>query len=267
MKLIFSDESGEPKKNDYYIRSAVMIFEQDYFDLQRKFLDIKEEYEIPMNEELKLADVWHLKKYQECGHDLPSKISERLEKYTSKDYRCYLKFIEKSLELLSDNTIIIIVWTYFFDRLVKSRDEIERDFLKIMMLRAEDELKENNERGIFFYDEIHMKKISQYYSKMFLNGEFIGKYEFIKDSITFEVSTYSSGIQLADYVANIIRNSLKEYKESLKMFKKFIKPKLRKKEGYRITQTGFIPIYLEGYQQGGNQLINEKLKLLGLIQD
>ncbi len=134
-----------------------------------------------------------------------------------------------------------------------------------MMLRAEDELKESNERGIFFYDETHLRKLSQYYSEIFLSGEFVGEYEFVKDSIIFEVSTYSSGIQLADYVANIAHNSLRGYKESLRMFKKIIQPKLRKKEGYKISQTGFIPIYLEGYKHGGTQLIDEKLKLLGLM--
>ncbi|KAA0005769.1 MAG: DUF3800 domain-containing protein [Thermoplasmata archaeon] len=256
MKLIFSDEAGEIKPSKYYIRSAVMIPEEKYFVMQRDFFKLKKEYEIPLNEELKTSDIWHLKLYQEGKRPLPKKHRKRLHKYTKRHYTHYLKFIERSLNLLPGDAVIITTWTHFFDNVFKEQDEIERDFLQTIMLRVEDELKEYGERGIMLYDQTSMDKIAGYYHDIFIEGEFVNEYSHIKDSIAFEVSTFSSGIQIVDYIANITYNSLRRYSMSLDIFKKTIKPKLRRKQGIDVIKTGFIPLYLGGYHKGGTDLID-----------
>ena len=134
------------------------------------------------------------------------------------------------------------------------------------MLRVEDELKERGERGIILYDQIQINKLSKYYHRIFTERKFIKKYCHIKDSIAFEVSAFSSGIQIVDYVANVVYNSLRGYSESLKLFKEILKPKIRRKRGMSVLQTGFIPLYLSKYgkDQKGQKLIDETLKKLEL---
>ena len=266
MKFVFSDEAGEVRPENYYFRSAVVISEEKYFTIQSKFFKLKDKYGIPADEELKTSDVWYLKRYQEDGRPLPRRNRERLKKYTSEDYKYYLKFIIKSLKLLPDDTAIIAVWTYFFNKVFKKQDDIERDFLQTIMLRVEDELKERGERGIMLYDQIQINKLSKYYHKIFTEGKFIKKYCHIKDSIAFEVSTFSSGIQIVDYVANVVYNSLRGYPESLKLFKEILKSKIRRERGKSVLQTGFIPLYLSEYRknQKGQKLIDKTIKNLDL---
>lgn len=152
MKLIFSDEAGIMDPDEYYLRCAVIIPEENYFTIQQKFFELKNKYGIPLEEELKASDIWFLKRYQTKGINLPKKDRDRLQKYINKDYTYYLEFIEESLKLLPDDAVIIVVWTYFFDKVFKDQSEIEKDFLQTIMPRIEYELKEQKERGIIFYD-------------------------------------------------------------------------------------------------------------------
>ncbi len=243
-----------------------MINENEYFKLQQQFTTLKRDYGIPLDEEFKAADVWHLLKYQEKDTPLPKHHRKRLEKYTSRPYSDYWEFILKSLELIPNTSTIIAVWTYFFNTPFKSQEEIERDFLQVLMLRVEDELKEKNGYGIMLYDQASMKKLSSYYNLIFHEGKFVNSYTHIKDSIAFEISTFSSGLQITDYIASITHNSLRGYSFSLDAFKKSIKPLLRRYRTLEILQTGFVPLYLQGYykENQGERLINEIREKLDL---
>ncbi len=157
--------------------------------------------------------------------------------------------------MLSEDIIIIVIWTYFFKSVFKDQSEIERDFLQTLMLRVEDELRERGENGIIIYDQANINKLSKYYNKIYINGKFVKEYSHIKDSMSFEISTFSSGIQIVDYVSSIVYNSLRGYTESLYIFKEIIKSKIRKKSGMLLSQTGFIPLYLK--HKKGSELIKE----------
>jgi len=264
VEFIFSDEAGWIKPEKYYLRTALMIEENAYFQLQHQFIELKKEYGIPPNEEFKASDVWHLLKYQEKGIPLPKKDRHRLEKYTKNHYPHYWDFILRSLELIPNTSSIVVVWTYFFNTPPKAQEEIEKDFLQVLMLRIEDELKERDKYGIILYDESSMNALSHYYSIIFHEGKFVHEYSHIKDSIAFEVSTFSSGIQIVDYVASVIHNSLRGYTYSINAFNEYIKPLLRWNKKRSIIQTGFIPLYLRGYykERRGEKLIDEILERL-----
>jgi|GEM_PF-5043491 len=270
VEFIFSDEAGRIGVGNYYLRSVVVIPEKEYFKASNEFLSLKEEYGIPKDEELKTSDIWFLKICQEKNSpNLEKRCNKRLKKYlvdSKKGYEYYMEFLEKSLKLIPRSSVIIVVWTYFFERVFKNQRDIERDFLQTIMLRIEDELKEQGKRGIILYDVAFLKPLSRFYSEIFLRGEFVEKYSHIKDSIAFEVSTYSFGIQVADYISNIVLNALRGYKESRCLFIKYVRPKLRKKEAVSILRTGFIPLYLEHYRKGnlGESLIQKISWDLGL---
>jgi len=266
VEFIFSDESGGIKAESYYLRTALMVNAGGYFQLQRQFIELKKEYGIPLDEEFKAADVWHLLKYQENGTPLPKRHKQRLEKYTKKHYSYYWEFILKSLELIPDTSTIIAVWTYFFNTPFKAQEEIEKDFLQVLMLRIEDELKEQGRHGIILYDQSSIEKLSNYYNLIFHEGKFVNSYTHIKDSIAFEVSTFSSGLQIVDYTASVIHNSLRGYGHSVTAFKKYIRPIIRRNEGRSLIQTGFIPLYVKGYhkEHQGEKLIDEISERLDL---
>jgi len=200
--------------------------------------------------------VWHIKRYQKEEIKLPKKHEARLQKYVHNDYTYYLEFIKKSLEILSKDTTVIVIWTYFFNKVFKDQSKIERDFLQTLMLRVEYELREREENGIIIYDQVNINKIFEHYNDIYINGKFVKKYYHIKDSMSFEISTFSSGIQIVDYVSNIIFNSLKRgikgrgYTESLSIFEKILKPKIRRKPEMLISQTGFVPLYLKKHRKG-----------------
>lgn len=69
-----------------------------------------------------------------------------------------------------------------------------------------------------------------------------------------------------DYITNIVYNSLRGYPESLNLFRKIIKPKIRKVSGKSIQKTGFIPMYLSKYnkESKGLRKVNDILSTLEL---
>ncbi|KPU62398.1 hypothetical protein EP1X_09005 [Thermococcus sp. EP1] len=275
--FIFSDESGQVKKGGYYLRSALVIPEREYFNASEAFFNLKNEYGIPLNDELKAADLWTLKRYLEIaneeGYKKQKKKYENLVKEKpwlsteNKGYAHYLEFFEKSLALLPESTCIIIVWTYFFDTTFKPQNEIEKDFLRTIMLRIEDCLREREEYGIIIYDEGLFKELSAVYNDIFFNPKYFEKYSRIKDSVAFEVSKYSFGLQLVDYVSNVTYNAIRNFSTSNKLFRKYLKSKVRRVKSYSIRQTGFVPLYVSRYHgknNEGEELIEKVMERLGL---
>jgi len=261
VSFIFSDESGHVKENDYYLRSALIIPEEEYFKSSKEFFKLKEGYGIPLDDELKIPDIWTLKQYNEVvnkGGD--GKIKGKYKRLIknkpwiikeNRGYEDYLEFLENSLALLPETTCIIIAWTYFFGTTFKSQDEVEIDFLKTIMLRIEDCLREREEYGIIIYDEGFFKEISRAYNHIFFNPQYFESYSRIKDSIAFEISKYSFGLQLSDYVSNVTYNAMRGFSPSKELFQKYLNPKVRRTKSHSVRQTGIIPLFVSKYREIG----------------
>ena len=76
------------------------------------------------------------------------------------------------------------------------------------------QVNENNENnlGVLFFDPVSVKKnemFRQIYHELRINGDFINKYRFLKDSLNIENSHQSVGIQIADYVSGAFSSILK----------------------------------------------------------
>ena len=259
--LGFSDEAGWLKKSSWYVRTLFLVNSNNYQKLTRNFIELKEKFKIPLDREFKFNWIWKIERH-------PEKIKDKENAYFFKRYDVDLlkQFVSESIQLLdSINPCLIVVYTYIFGNLLKKKSdiEIEKDFMNVVLLRVEDELLDTDSLSIIFYDETNKKdKLSQAYKKIFLRARFVEKYEHIKDSLSFEISKYSTGLQLADYVTAITHNFLRGYGFSEDVFKKYLFYWIRRKGNISIRKTGFIPIYLEDTLKGRVKLkeIGEKFR-------
>ena len=105
----FSDENGEYKKDmhekfikssPYYVRATFLMLASDWKKLNVRFREIKQRFELPLEEEIKWSYLWQLKKCQRDGRN----IQENKPFYFLKDrdYNNVIDFVDSSLELLSD---------------------------------------------------------------------------------------------------------------------------------------------------------------------
>jgi len=260
----FSDESGEVKKNNWYLRTIFLVESQLYQQLSNEFRKIKTRYHIPIEKEFKFSWLWKLKKHKD-------KIKETEKLYFFRDYNLQSleEFISESIKLLDKfNPILIVAYTFIFGKLsdIKKKIEIEQDYLKALLLRVEDELKENNSVGVIFYDEINEKKtLSEAYKKIYISARFIGEYTHIKDSLSFEISDYSAGLQIADYVTGITHNFLRGYTLSTDLFSEYLFKWIRRKDNLSIQSSGFIPFYMTKYNKGKKILKDVGQKFRNII--
>ncbi|MBI2129436.1 DUF3800 domain-containing protein [Candidatus Woesearchaeota archaeon] len=242
VKLVFSDESGNLEKDDYYVRVGLILDALKYADFTEKFNELKNKFKIPLDKEFKYSYLWFLHKKANISKDKVYSFFKN-RKYKVKTLKT---FIKKSVLLLNSfNPMIVLIFTYVYSKPPKEQVKIESDFLRALMLRLESELSETHSLGIIFYDELSKQNILlSAYNYLFENDQLpILGYNHIKDSLSFDVSTYSSGIQLADYIAGITRGCLKKYHFSKNLFKKVISKWVRRKSGYTVMQTGFVPFY------------------------
>ena len=259
--LGFSDEAGWLKKNSWYVRTLYLVDSDKYQKLSRNFIKLKEEFKIPLDREFKFNWLWKIERH-------PNKIKEKEGAYFFKEYKASAlkEFVSKSIRLLDNiNPCLIVVYTFIFENLLKKKSdtEIEKDFMNVILLRVEDELLDSDSLAIIFYDETKKKdKLSQAYKKIFLSARFVEKYEHIKDSLSFEISRYSTGLQLADYVTAVTHNFLRGYSFSENLFKKHLFRWIRRKNKISIRRTGFIPLYLNSTPRGRTKLkeIGDKFK-------
>lgn len=272
---IFSDESGKYKSNNFYIRIALILNVDDYGNLTRNFIELKEKYGIPQNKEFKFSYLWVIKRYKAGA----LKIKDKDQNYfKNRDVVDLENFVSESIKLLANyNPKIIVVYTYFYLNTFKSRQAVEKDFLQTLMLRIEDSCKNCNQFAAIYYDDCNYNEnliLKENYRKIFLESKYIKDYAHIKDSISHEDSAFSTGLQLTDFVSGIIHSFLKaclpenpaDYSYSKKLFDLFISDWIRVVRGNRgawsIDKTGFIPLYLRNKWDVYNltQIVESKIK-------
>jgi len=229
--FVFSDESGnyKPKpgrkflrSHPYYIRSAYIIKAIEWITLRTKIAKIKRNYEVEKLGELKWSKIWQLYKKREIS---------------KKKFKNFLNFIEQALSTLSNLSFCKVIYTVTLNN-AKNRiaeRKIKTWHIQNVMQRVQMEIqKKRNNLAVIFIDppssEKERKLFQEIYKEIFLNDRFIKEYKNLKDTINFEPSHYSVGIQLADYLAGCFRGFLCDYKESKEFFLNIVSPLLRREE-------------------------------------
>jgi len=244
----FSDENGDYKpsmskkqlqRHPFYIRTTLIMNANEWKKLNSDFRNLKENYGLPTSKEIKWAYLWNLRYFKKNNKPIPEKREFKfLEDF---DYHHLIEFVEKALELIETLEEKKIITTFTKNDTVPTINEksLLSMHLQEHMQRIEMELQVDvGNLGVLFFDPVSEKKnrmFRQIYYELFENGDFIKKYSFIKDSLNFENSHQSVGIQIADYVSGAFSSVLKsdygDYSLGIKMFNKSIKPYLRKHNG------------------------------------
>lgn len=241
MLLVFSDESGIYNNKNWYIRASFIINDENYLKLVKELRDLKKQSKIPLNKELKYNCLYPIKKFQEKESDKVSKDCNPLVKIP---YKTLINFVTKSLELIQKYDISIIIIFSFLDQKFKSQIEIEKDYLKTLMLRIEPQAKYESKNAVLIFDDINKNtSLCEAYEKIYTEADFVKEYSKIKDSISFDISKFSCGIQIADFIAGVTHSFLRNYSEGTDLFSKYIFNNLRTLTKKEIFQTGFIPLY------------------------
>lgn len=255
---IFSDETGKYKPYNFYIRVALILDTYNYGQLTENFIKLKEKYNIPLDKEFKFSYLWAIERYKQSKFIIKDKNLDYFKDYDVVNLK---NFMYDCIKLLNDdyNPKIVVIYTYFYVTTIKSRLEIEKDFLKTLMLRIEDSCKNSNKFAAIYYDDCNYNEnliLKESYRQIFLKSEYIKKYTHIKDSISHEDSSFSTGLQLVDFISGVIHSFLKSclpenltnYSYSNDLFtliSKWIRTVSSGSRGpWSISKTGFIPLYL-----------------------
>lgn len=232
--FIFSDEVGEYRKNMskramkqnlFYIRGSLLIDVAEYKELVPMVRETKENCGFGVNEEIKYANIWNW----EHGRKGNKEKAERGREY-----------IEECLSILDkcDTTKYIFTVT-FLDRKHYFGDEVKllKMHLLDLMQRIHMELKPKIDEDDLGYAAIfldmlnknHCKELRNAYHQLSLGEEadYIKKYSTIKDSVTFEDSIHSIGIQMADLVTGIFHGCLLEREYSCGCFFEYVHGRIR----------------------------------------
>lgn len=252
----FSDECGNYKKDrsvaflnshPYYIRSTLIIQAKYWKILNNGIRSLKDEYELPLDKEIKWAYLWNIRFYQKNKKEIPSnKEFKFLEKIK---YNKLIEFVEKALKLIEqlDYKKIIITVTDNQTTFNINEKYLLKMHLQELMQRFQMEIQNSEENlGILFIDPISHEKneyLREIYSELYQNGDYIDSYSHIKDSINIENSHQSVGIQIADYISGSYSALLKSinsdhYEKGKQIFMESVYPFLRRSHDANVMGYG-----------------------------
>lgn len=226
----FSDESGDYyykptdvqlKNHPFYIRSNIIIRSDEWLKLSSKFKDLKKSYGLPLNKEVKFANLWEVMKWEKRGVNLPEQILF-LRNHT---YVELVEFIGKSISLLSELEFREVFISYTLNKLKNKfeTDKLLKFHLQELMQRLQMGCR-GSDLGIVFFDSLSDTKrgmFSNIYHELYQNGDIV-QYDNIKDCLNFENSHQSVGVQLADFISGTFSSIV------------------RSKTSGRITETGSV---------------------------
>jgi hypothetical protein len=252
--FVFSDESGcyEKIRNDnfirahpFYCRASLIIDSDDWVSLKEKIYKLKKDYGIPLENEVKWSYLWSLKKDK-----MNDTLNNTKDYYFLKDfsYDHLFDYIKCCLESLIKCSYCKLIFTVTLNDTKYtsniSKPKIYRFHIQDAMQRIEMEIQNDRNLAILFLDPISNKTdklIREAYNAIFLSGDYISEYRHIKDSLSFEISQHSFGIQLADYCVGIFNSVLKNRSNSKEIFNSILLKLLRKNPcgdsiGFGITE-------------------------------
>jgi len=246
----FSDECGTYQEqktkrhlrvHPHYIRSTILIKANEWKTLNNSFLELKKQYGLPVEREIKWAYLWQLRNYQKNKDKIPKKKDFKfLEKF---DYHDLIDFVEDCLRLINEINYKKIIITHTDNKNCAKINEkaMLKMHLQEHMQRIEMQIQTRTEENlaVLFFDPVSEntdKLLRDIYFDLYNSGDFINSYKHIKDSLNIEHSHQSVGIQLADFISGSFSAILKgrnspNYDRGKKMFYDFIYPNLRTYNG------------------------------------
>lgn len=239
--FVFSDEAGCYRQHrferflmahPFYVRAYLIIDANDWTKLNSQYFSVKEKYGISKDKEIKWSYIWSLRKSKEKGT-----LSEKDVYYFLKDFEeeDLIDFVKECLGILKCCSCCKLIFTITFNSLDFTGQINDASLYKMhlqdAMQRIEMEIQnDDNNLAIIFLDPVELRNDSmlrQYYHEVYTQGDFIRKYKHIKDSLSFELSHHSIGIQIVDYCAGIFNSSLKGYSVAKDIFKNYIWDSIR----------------------------------------
>jgi hypothetical protein len=210
---------------------------QEYKKLTNKFLYKKRKYRLPQDREIKWSYLWSLRKHVINGEP----IDERKKYHFLKDhdYHDLIDFVEESLSLFHELDFIKILFSITDNSQSIDYEEIRvlKMHLEELLPRYEMEIQNNYKNlGIIFLDPIsnkHNTKLREAYFQICQDCNMIDRYKHLKDSLNFEDSVHSVGIQIADFLAGCSASFVKSqnrdsYERGKQMFIDSVLPFLRR---------------------------------------
>lgn len=256
------------KSHPLYLRSTLIINSSEWKKLNNAFLLLKEEYNIPRHLEIKWSNLWSLRNAQKFSKKIEDETGIRhLKDY---NYQDLIEFVGRSVELITTLEFKKIIATVTFNSIGQNpkEEQIIKYHLQDTIQRIEMEVQfDNKNLAVLFIDPINNSKNELFrraYHQLYMQGDFIEKYNCIKDSLNIENSHQSVGIQIADYISGCIgsilkMNSTNKYENALSIFNKYIKPNLRVRHDGKIIGYGLVDI---PKSDTAKNYINQQLKLV-----
>ena len=281
--FVFSDESGEylersrTPRHKYFVRSALLFNSVNWTELKNAVDNLKAGAGIPAYREFKWCYISPIKSYQKYSHKL--RKTRDWHSYKDYDIGTLIKFVCENILLFhkyQDSKVIYTFtenkpWTILtaggkitgLETKNPTTHNIYKWHLQELMQRVKMEMQSGDNLAVLFFDQDNKKTelhLRNSYHDMYHTGDFIKEYKHIKDSLCFEHSHQSTGIQIADYIAGIFNAFLNDDEISYDLMKNCILPILRKSPsgdylGYGIRE---VPRD-ENRRQSLRQKIKEKL--------
>lgn len=234
--LVFTDEAGGyqaktsaayRKAHPFYIRANVLMSMDDYRVFQEEMKTLNAMYEIPIEEEIKWADLWSLHKGNPRTEAIKRMSEDRLKGY-------YRNAFEKASKKESLRYIFTITNVYQQYCLLEQK-HVYKFHLQDAFQRVKMSLK-STDFAMFIMDELNQETVKQIKNAcydMTMSGDFL-QYKNLYHGVLVENSIYSPGIQLADYAAGVFFGFLRgktvnpgKYDFATEFFESYLKPKIR----------------------------------------
>ncbi len=238
--LFFIDDSGTKSKDNYILRGGFLISASEYILLSKDIKNINIKYFPNIDKEIKWSNITSCI-YLKTNN---KKIKEKNNCYYLKDYniRYLKKYLYDIFETLAKYDIKIIS-NIMTGKIINPEKIIEFE-LQNLMQRAQYELKGKQDNAILIYDSDSNEKIlklKQAYIKILKTDIFCDDYSNIVSNLFCEISTYSIGIQMADFIEGCIAGTLREYSLSADLYKQYIFKKIRRHYDGSVIGYGLLP--------------------------
>ena len=245
--LVFTDEAGAyqaktsesfRKTHPFYIRANVLMSMEDYRVFQDEMKKLNAMYEVPIDEEIKWADLWSLHKGKPRTTAIGKMNESRLKGY----YRNVFEKATKKKSLLYVFTITNVYEKYcLIEQKHVYKFHLQEAFQRVKMTLN------NSDFAMFIMDELNhetVKEIKTLCYDMTMSGDFL-QYKNIYHGVLVENSIYCPGIQLADYAAGALFGFLRgktvnpnKYEFATELFDSFVRPNLRRDNKGKILGYG-----------------------------
>jgi len=288
--FVFSDESGKYNENyrnrghKYFVRSALLFDSANWLAVKTRIDALKVQAQIPVETEFKWNYMRLIYNHQKGGRRIRPKGGAY--PFRKHDIDELIAFVRRTISLFHRYGESKIICTFTENLPIRrwrillggstategtsrnpTRQNICKWHLQELMQRVEMEMQRSNSLAVVFFDEesdrTTEKHVRNCYHDMYHNGDFIKNYQHIKDSLCFEDSSHSTGIQVADYIAGIFNAFLNDDDISYALMRDCILPILRKEStgdylGYGIRE---VP-----RDESKRQSVSEKIKRKLLVE-